>query len=93
MDDMDPEDIKAAIRKKGRTLAGLGAQIGLTRQAMTRTITIPNARNEKIISRVIGKPACEIWPSRYHPNGARRKPQPSANYRSSYRFGNRSASA
>ena len=79
--DMHPEDIKAAVRKRGATLASLARKLGISRQSMTITLIKPSARNESISARTIGVHPSAIWPSRYHENGNRRRPQPPCNYR------------
>lgn len=87
MSDWHPEDIKAAVRKRGRTLAGLAASLGISRQAMTRTLVRPAARNEKLIASIINVDPSVIWPSRYASAGTRRSPQPRNLYKSTKRFG------
>ena len=87
MSDWHPEDIKAAVRKRGRTLAGLAASVGISRQMMARTLVRPAARNEKLIASVINVDPSVIWPSRYLSGGTRRSPQPRNAYKSSKRFG------
>ena len=87
MSDWHPEDIKAAVRKRGHTLAGLAAKLGITRQAMCQTLTRPAAANEALIASVINVDPSVIWPSRYDVRGIRRSPQPRRLYRSTTRFG------
>jgi Ner family transcriptional regulator len=87
--DMDPEDIKHEIRKRGRTMSGIAARLGISRQALRQALTVPSARSEKAIARAIGKSPALIWPSRYESSGRRKKPQPAINYRNPYRFSKR----
>lgn len=86
MADWHPEDIKAAIRKSGTTIAALARASRLNPAALGQALTVPRSRGERIISRALGIPAAVIWPSRYHPDGKRKSPQPPANYRSEPRF-------
>ncbi|QCI93255.1 helix-turn-helix domain-containing protein [Novosphingobium sp. EMRT-2] len=74
MDDMHPEDIKAAIRKRGTTLADLAAANGVSKQALGLAINARvSARCEGIIADFLERPASEIWPSRYGKDGQRIK--------------------
>lgn len=86
MVDWDSEDIKAAIRKTGESLASLGARHGIMRQVMANALVIPHAQAERVIADYLKVPPHEIWPSRYEADGRRRKPQPAANYRPHRRF-------
>ncbi len=87
MKDWHPEDIKAAVRKRGRTLAGLAASVGISRQSMVKTLSRPALRNEKLIASIINVDPSVIWPSRYRLDGSRRSPQPRNGYMSPSRFG------
>lgn len=68
-----PEDIKAAVRKRGLSLAALSRQHGFNEGAARIVLYKPWARWEQIISDFLGVPAKEIWPQRYLPNGQRRQ--------------------
>lgn len=91
MSDLHPEDIKAAIRKKGATLASLGKKRGIDRRIVSIALTMPHRAAEEIIAEFLQVPAHEIWPSRYHPSGERLRPQPSRNRQPTARFGPRGA--
>jgi Ner family transcriptional regulator len=93
MHDRHPEDIKAAIRKKGATLASLGKKRGIDRRIMSIALTLPHRAAEEIIAEFLQVPAHEIWPSRYHPTGERLRPQPAINRQPAARFGMRGAGA
>ncbi|QHL90687.1 transcriptional regulator [Sphingomonas changnyeongensis] len=84
--DWHPEDIKAAVRKRGTSLAMIGRRAGISRQAMANALAMPSERPEQLIAAAIGVEAHQIWPSRYNPDGSRKRPQPSANYWRSARF-------
>ncbi|WP_446651949.1 helix-turn-helix domain-containing protein [Blastomonas sp.] len=91
--DWHPETIKALIRAKGVTLAALGQQAGISRQVMSLALDRPHRTAEAIISEFLGTPAHDIWPSRYHSNGARKRPQPRTNYVRRRRFHRQGVSA
>ncbi|MCH4893398.1 transcriptional regulator [Sphingomonas sp. SFZ2018-12] len=71
--DWHPEDIKAAIRKRGMTLSALARLNGMKPPVLTASMGARvSARSERIIAECIGTPPHEIWPSRYEPNGKRK---------------------
>lgn len=84
--DWDPEDLKAAIRKNGLTLAALGRRSGLDRRIIAHALVKPHARAERAIAEFLGLSSYAIWPSRYHSDGTRKRPQPTENYRRRARF-------
>jgi Ner family transcriptional regulator len=84
--DWHPEEIKAAVRAKGVTLAALGQRAGISRQTMSLALDRPHKNAEAVIADFLQTPAHQIWPSRYHSNGARKRPQPSTNYARARRF-------
>jgi len=78
-----PQDIIAAVRKKGTSLQRLALEHGFSRVTfnMAATKKFPNAHN--IIAAVIGVPRQEIWPQFYGPSGkslglTRRRPSRAA---------------
>lgn len=72
MPDMHPEDIKAAIRKRGSNLTSLAEAVGLHKQSITAAIHARvSARAEKAIADFLDMPAAKIWPSRYNKDGTR----------------------
>lgn len=64
-----PEDVKAAIRKKGVTLSELSLRHGYSDAYLRNALLRPIYDAEKIISAFIGVPAHEIWPDRYDADG------------------------
>ena len=68
-DDWHPEDIKAAIRKTGVTLAALSRQHGLCPNAARRTLACPWPRVQAIIAQHLKTKPQLIWPSRYDRRG------------------------
>ncbi|RJT18587.1 helix-turn-helix domain-containing protein [Buttiauxella izardii] len=63
--DWHPADIIAALRKKGTTLAAESRAAGLSSSTLANALSRPWAKGEMLISKAIGVPAEEIWPSRY----------------------------
>jgi Ner family transcriptional regulator len=69
--DWHPADIKAALHKKGITLAGLAAAYGMTSSSsLSSTFTRSYPLNEKRIADAIGLHPMFIWPSRYNKDGS-----------------------
>ena len=66
---MHPENIKAAIRIGGQTMAALSRKNGYQASAVRKTLRQPWPAVEKIIASAIGKKPQEIWPSRYDADG------------------------
>jgi len=87
MNDWHPEDIKAAVRKRGHTLTDVARRAGLNDAATRLALTLPRAGAEQAIADVLKIHPKIIWPSRYHSDGKRMKPQPIENYRPERRFG------
>lgn len=72
MTDWHPEDIKAAIRKRGSTLAELARAEGISKQVLSMVLQgRASARDEKAIAKFLSLKPATIWPSRYLPNGER----------------------
>lgn len=72
MTDMHPEDIKAAIRKKGITLAELATRANVSKQAVSAAIERRSSeRVDQLIANFIGLKPHQIWPSRYTAQGKR----------------------
>ena len=72
MTDMHPEDIKAAIRKRGSTLSELAEASGMKKQNLAIAMRArTSARAETVIADFLGMPAAKIWPSRYRRDGQR----------------------
>lgn len=70
--DMHPEEIKYLVRMRGKTLADLGRDCGVTRQAMSLALTARvSQKAEKAIADFLGKQPKDIWPSRYDEAGIR----------------------
>ena len=67
--DQHPEDVKAAIRKLGKSLAALAQEHGYHHSACGRALRRPWPAVEAIIAATIGEPPQAIWPSRYDAQG------------------------
>lgn len=62
---MHPEEIKAALRMKGKTQAVVADELSVAQSSVAQTISgqIRSARIQQHISQIIGKPITEIWPN------------------------------
>ncbi|MDT7934406.1 MAG: helix-turn-helix domain-containing protein [Sphingomonadaceae bacterium] len=74
--DWHPEDIKAAIRKRDVTLRQVAEAHLLHRQVISLALHRPHGPAERAIAKTLGLHPEVIWPSRYHPDGSRKSPQP-----------------
>lgn len=63
-------DIKAALEKKGWSLRRLSKKHGYAAGSILLALHRPWPKAEKLIARAIGFRPQQIWPSRYHANGA-----------------------
>ena len=68
--DWHPEDIKAAVRKTGITLADLSETAGFESSAARQALRVPMPRLEALIANRLGLQPKDIWPSRYDATGA-----------------------
>lgn len=69
-EDWHPADIKAALHKKGITLAGIAKAYGLTDStSLSSTFLRSYPVNERRIAAALGVHPKELWPSRYFDNG------------------------
>lgn len=69
--DWHPADVKAALHKKGITLAGIAKAYGLTSSStLSSVFTRSYPLNEQRIADAIGVHPKEIWPSRYNSDGS-----------------------
>ena len=93
MGDWHPSDIKARIEKKRSTLAALGRCYGIDRRLISAALSAPHRAAETAIADFLEVPPYCIWPSRYHADGTRKRPQPRENYMQKPRFDRTEASA
>lgn len=71
-----PEDLKAAIRKTGRTMEGLSVDLGYSPPAVGIAIRRRWHEVRVGIASVLGKPLQQLWPEDYHPDGTPRLHRP-----------------
>ena len=67
--DWHPEDVKAAIRKRGSTLTALALANGLSESAVRRALICPWPKVQAVIAQHLGLRPIEIWPTRYDARG------------------------
>jgi len=71
--DWHPADIKAALHKKGITLAGIAKAYCMRgSSALSHVFTRSYPLGEQRIAAAIGVPVQKIWPSRYYPDGTKK---------------------
>lgn len=63
--DWHAEDIKAAVRKRGKTFSLLSREAGLKSDSLRNVLRFRCKKYELIVAGVIGVEPGEIWPSRY----------------------------
>jgi len=67
-----PEDVKAAVRKRGTTLTKLSTDHGYNPDAAGKALKTPWAQLEQIIADFLGVQPNKIWPQRYNAQGIRK---------------------
>jgi Ner family transcriptional regulator len=67
-------DIKAALEKRGLSLARLARLNGYARSSAPAALHFPWPRMERLIATAIGVAPQEIWPSRYNEKGQPNRP-------------------
>ena len=70
--DWHPADVLAALKKRGKTLAGLSAAHGYHPTAAGKALKRPWPAMEIIIAHELGVAPQEIWPSRFNQSGVPR---------------------
>lgn len=70
-----PEDIKAAVRKRGTNLSRLALDSGLSESTCRCALIRPTYAGEQVIARFLGIPAQALWPTRYHRDGTPKHPR------------------
>lgn len=66
-----PEDIKAAVRKKGTSLTELARNKGLAPGSVRNASRNPSRAAELVIAQFLGEPLHELWPDRWSCDGQR----------------------
>ncbi|WP_081598895.1 helix-turn-helix domain-containing protein [Tistrella mobilis] len=67
-----PEQIKAAVRMQGMTLAELARLNGLPEYACRHALRHPDLDGELVIAEYLGLSPRQIWPERFRADGSRR---------------------
>ncbi len=62
-------DIKAALEKRGLSLAKLARTNGYDRSSTSLALVLPWPKMERLIANAIGVSPQHIWPTRYHQDG------------------------
>jgi Ner family transcriptional regulator len=68
-EDWHAEDVKAAIRKTGVSLAALGVQNGYSSSSIRKALVRRSAAVQALLAGHLGIPPQTIWPSRYDEAG------------------------
>lgn len=71
-----PEDLKAAIRKRGKTMEGLSGELGYAPCAVGFAIRRRWHDVRVGIAALLGQSLRELWPEDYHPDGTPRLHRP-----------------
>ncbi len=69
------EDIKAEIRKRGKTLIELARENEVSASTVRDALVRPVTAGERIISGFLDVPLCELWPDRWTQKGQRIRPR------------------
>ena len=67
-----PEDIKAAVRKRGKTLTQLALDSGLSASACRTALLEPVPAGNRAIATFLGTPVQLLWPEWFDEHGRRR---------------------
>lgn len=70
----EQQRIKLKLETLGFTLAMIDARYGLIDGCARNTMREPNLRGERAIAAMLNTHPHLLWPSRYRPNGERRRP-------------------
>jgi Ner family transcriptional regulator len=71
-----PEDIKAEVRKRGSTLAGVARSVGLSDSSTRVAFHQPIPTANRAIAAFIGVPVNELWPQWFDTDGNRKLSTP-----------------
>lgn len=64
-----PQDIKAAVWKRGTTLSKLAKDNGLSESACRASLGRPQPEADRVISKFLGVSLHVLWPDRYDEEG------------------------
>ena len=82
-----PEDIKAEIRKRGKTLQRLAQDYGVASSAVRGALRRPLYTGEQVIAHFLGLEPQVLWPGRYDQGGAPYHPHARARHVRAQRLG------
>lgn len=68
---MHPEDVKAAVRKKFGSLAALARQNGVSDSVVRAALIRPQPTGNRIIAKCLELSVHELWPEWYDADGQR----------------------
>lgn len=69
---MHPEDIKAALRKRGYTLTAVAGRLRVQPSAISHVLHKRRSRRiERAIARLLESTPADLWPERYAGKGRR----------------------
>lgn len=88
-----PEDLKAAIRKRGKTMEGLSAELGYAPCAVGLAIRRRWHEVRVGIAALLGKSLQQLWPEDYYPDGTPRLHRPRSETSRAARLSRRTNSA
>lgn len=66
-----PEDIKAAVRKTGISLAELARRNGISDSSARKALYLPRPGGNRVIAEYLKKPVHDIWPEWFDKHGNR----------------------
>lgn len=69
------EDIKAAIRKRGKTLVALARENNIAEATVRSALVRPLTSGERVIAAFLDIPLHELWPERWTIDGQRIRPR------------------
>jgi len=80
-EDLPPETIRHLLNRRGLTFADVDRMNGLAEGSARKAARYPMWAGELAIAEVLGRSPRELWPSRYQPDGSRKRPIPMDLYR------------
>ncbi|WP_081581837.1 helix-turn-helix domain-containing protein [Pararhodospirillum photometricum] len=78
--DLPPETVRWLLDRQGLTYADVDRAYGLPEGTCRKAARYPVFAGELALAETLARSPRELWPSRYRADGARRRPQPPANY-------------
>ena len=75
------EWVKFQLRLRGSSLAQVGQELNIPRQSVHNAKRVRYPRVERAIARKLGLAPMDIWPDRWHPDGAPLRERPNLDER------------